>query len=112
MVEIRNYHFEPTRFDEYKRWAETLAVPYLRTKMDIVGFWVTSDIPPIHGGSLAHENVDPANVTWVIRWRDKTQRDKAWQELRSTPEWQSILALVPGGEQGYLRAEARFAIEL
>jgi hypothetical protein len=28
MFEIRNYHFDPARFDEYKKWAETLAVPY------------------------------------------------------------------------------------
>lgn len=33
MFEIRNYHFEPRLFEEYKTWAATLAVPYIRTKM-------------------------------------------------------------------------------
>ena len=113
MVEIRSYHFAPKRFDEYKKWAETLAVPYLRSKMDVVGFWLQSDIPPIYGGSLPRdESVTPANVTWVIRWRDREQRDKAWEELRSSSEWKSILALVPGGDASYLTAEAKFANEL
>ena len=32
MFEIRNYHFELARFHEYKKWAEALAVPYLKDK--------------------------------------------------------------------------------
>jgi hypothetical protein len=113
MVEIRNYYIEPGKFEEYKKWAETLAVPHLSTKMEIVGFWVASEAPPIYGGSLSYtEGVTPANVTWVIRWRDMDQRDHSWAELRSSPEWQSIQALLPGGDGSYLRAEARFATEL
>jgi hypothetical protein len=113
MVEIRDYHFAPDKLDEYRKWAETIGLPHLRTKMEIVGFWIANDIPPILDGSLAHDGgARPANVTWVIRWHDKAQRDRVWTELRSSPEWQSIVTQVPGGDGSYLRAEARFAAEL
>ena len=49
MFEIRNYHFEPAKFDEYKKWAETVAVPYLKGEMEVVGFWVNNEMAPIYG---------------------------------------------------------------
>jgi hypothetical protein len=51
-------------------------------------------------------------VTWIIRWRDKSQRDKAWKEFRSSREWHAILAQVPGGRASYFRTEAKFATEV
>jgi hypothetical protein len=81
--------------------------------MDIIGFWISDETDPEYGGSLpADENVQPANITWVIRWQDKAQRDQVWSELRSGSEWQSIIARVPGGRASYLRTEAKFATEL
>ena len=113
MFEIRNYHFEPTRFDEYKEWARTLAVPYLKGKMDVVGFWAINEMAPVYGGSLPQdETVGPANITWIIRWQDRAQRDKRWEELGSDPAWQAILAQVPGGRESYLRIEEKFATEI
>lgn len=113
MFEIRNYHFEPTRFDEYKKWAETSAVIYLKSKMDIVGFWVSNEMAPIYAGSLPQdENIGPANITWIIRWQDRAQRDKGWEELHSDPAWQAIMSQVPGGRESYLRTEVKFATEI
>ena len=113
MFEIRNYHFEPTHFEAYKQWAATLALPYLRGKMEVIGFWVTTDLAPEYGGSLPHDaQGSPANVTWIIRWPDKAQRDRAREALRSDPAWQAILAQVPGGRASYLRTEAKFATAL
>lgn len=110
MFEIRSYHFEPTRFDEYKTWAEMLAVPYIRTRMKLVGFWVSNGMEPEYGGSLPRdENIRPANVTWVIDWSDKAARDRAWTAFRADPGWVAILAQVPGGRPSYLRTEAKFA---
>ena len=40
MFEIRNYHYEPTKFDKYQTWATKEAVPYLREHLDLVGFWM------------------------------------------------------------------------
>jgi hypothetical protein len=34
MFEIRNYHYEPTKFDKYQTWATKEAVPYLREHLD------------------------------------------------------------------------------
>jgi hypothetical protein len=113
LFEIRNYHFEPTKFEAYKKWAATLAAPYLKRKMDVVGIWVNNEMAPEYGGSLPHdEGIRPANVTWIIRWQDKAQRDKATEERRSDPEWQAILSAVPGGRESYLRTEAKFATEI
>ncbi len=113
MFEIRNYHFEPTKFDEYKKWAETLAVPFIRGKMDVVGFWLNNEMAPEYAGSFPQdEKIGTANVTWIIRWQDKSQRDKAWEEFQSNPEWQAIFSQVPGGVESYLRIEAKFATEI
>ena len=113
MFEIRNYHFEPTKFEEYKKWAETLAVPYIKGKMQVVGFWVNNEMAPIYGGSLTQDkNVRPANITWIIRWQDRAQRDEAWEELHSDPAWQAIMSRVPGGRESYLRTEVKFVEEI
>ena len=113
MFEIRNYHFEPSKFDEYKPWAESLAVPFLKSKMEIVGFWVNNEMAPMYGGSHHQdENVSPANITWILRWQDRAQRDKAWDELHTDPEWQEIISQVPGGRESYLRTEVKFATEI
>jgi hypothetical protein len=113
MVEIRNYHFEPMKVAAYKKWAETLALSYIKSKMEVVGFWIINDMASEYGGSLPKdETVRPADITWVIRWQDKAQRDKVWEEVRSDPEWQTIVSQVPGGRASYLRTEAKFATEI
>ena len=81
--------------------------------MEIVGFWVNNDMAPLYGGSLPHdESVRPANVTWIIRWQDRAQRDRAWEELHSDAEWQAIISQAPGGRESYLRTEVKFATEI
>jgi hypothetical protein len=112
LYEIRNYWFDPTLFEEYKKWSRELAFPYIKEKMDVVGFWFKNDMPPEHDGSLPwYEGVVPSNVTWVIRWQDREHRDKAWEEL-GTVEWERIFSMVPGGSKSYLREEVKFAESL
>ena len=68
---------------------------------------------PQYGGVLSHDETEsPANITWIIRWRDRAERDKAWKELRSAREWRAILSKVPGGRASYLKTEAKFATEI
>ncbi len=113
MYEIRNYHFDPERIDQYKTWAKTVALPHLKSKMDVVGFWISDDTPAEYGGRLPRDAYGPpANVTWIIRWQDKNQRDAAWAELRASDEWKTIFGQVPGGPASYARTEAIFASEL
>ncbi len=113
MFEIRSYYFDPTRFDEYREWAEASAVPHLRRIHDVVGFWVNNDMAPIYGGSLPRdEEMHAANITWIIRWEDRAQRDRGTEERGSDPEWRAIFDRVPGGRASYLRTEVKFATEL
>ena len=108
IYEIRDYTFDAKLFDEYKVWAREQAIPYLREHLDIVGFWVNLDIAPeVEGEPL--DALSTANITWIIRWEDKAQRDMVSPTERGPAEsWQKIIAQVPGGRQSYRRTVVRF----
>ena len=113
LYEIRNYHFDPNYFEEYKKWSREVALPYFTNIWDIVGAWFKNDMPPIYGGSLKQdENVVPANMTWIIRWRDREHRDEEWARASASDEWKRIFSTVPGGTKSYLKTEAKFAEEI
>ncbi|WP_419934476.1 hypothetical protein [Candidatus Palauibacter sp.] len=75
IYEVRNYHFDPARFDEYAQIARGEYLRYLREHLDIVGFWVESGIPAEVRGAEQDE-LGSANITWVIRWASKAERDE------------------------------------
>jgi hypothetical protein len=109
LYEIRNYHYDPAYFEEYKKWVIKVGAPFFRSKWEVIGIWLKSDIPAIYGGSLPwDENVTPADMTWIIRWENMKHREEGWKEFWSE-EWQSIFSSVPGGTKSYLRTEAKFA---
>ena len=111
VLEIRNYHFNPALFTEYKEWARTGAVPYLSERLDVLGFWVaTNDPPEVRGEPL--DKIGAANVTWIIRWNDLAHRNKVLPRVLTSPEWKEIFSRVPGGSASYIRREARFAESL
>ena len=113
MIEIRNYHFDPELFDEYKPWAKSLALPYLRKKMDLIGFWVTNDEPvELKGSRVPDDMTPPSNITWAIRWEDKAQHDRVHAEWNADPEWSELMSKVPGGRASYHIVEVKFADEL
>ena len=108
IYEIRNYHFKPDLLDDYRAWAERDAIPYLSSKMDIVGFWITtSDEPELLGAPL--DELGIANVTWVIRWPSLEERHQRMPAALSGPDWDDVFSRVPGGADSYLRLEAKFA---
>jgi hypothetical protein len=107
IYEVRNYHFRPDLFADYKVWAKTLAIPYLSKHIDVVGFWVNTDDPPEVVGAPM-DAMGSANVTWVIRWRDLAHRNADWPATTSGAEWDAVLGQVPGGISSYLRLEAKF----
>ena len=110
LYEIRNYHYDPEYWEEYKKWATDVASPFFRSRWDIVGIWLKKDIPAQYGGSLPRdESITPANMTWIIRWKDMEHRDKAWADIAKTKEWGELFSTVPGGSKSYLRTEAKFA---
>ena len=109
LYEIRNYHYDPEYWEEYKKWAIEIAGPFFRSRWDIVGSWLIKDIPAQYGGSLPkNESIAPANITWIIRWKDMEHRDKAWADIAKTKEWEELFSTVPGGTKSYLRTEAKF----
>jgi hypothetical protein len=108
IFEIRNYHFEPKRLDEYKAWAREHALPYLRQNLDLVGFWANAaDEPEVLG--VPTDSLGTANITWIIRWDDLEQRNRRWGEVFTSEQWGQIFSRVPGGLDSYLRRESKFA---
>jgi len=113
LYEIRNYHYDPEYWEEYKKWAVEKAVPFFRSRWDLVGAWLKNDTPAIYGGSLPKDDsITPANLTWIIRWKDMDHRNKAWEDIVKTKEWEELFSTVPGGTKSYLRTEAKFAEEI
>ena len=45
-VEIRNYHYDPDKFEAYRNWAVDEAVPFLKANLDLVGFWLDNGEKP------------------------------------------------------------------
>ena len=107
--EIRNYHYDPKYFEEYKKWSIEIAAPFFRSRLDVVGIWFKNDMPVEYGGSLPRdENVIPANMTWIIRWKEKETRDRVWKEIFSSEELKNLPS-PPGGTKSFLREEVKFA---
>lgn len=108
MYEIRNYWIDPEHFEEWMNWFKTYTAPFFRKIMDIVAIYPSNDVPHAYSGFNPREDVTPANLTWILRWDSKEQRDKAWMGLRDNEEWQGILAERPGGAEYLKMIEAKF----
>lgn len=109
LYEIRNYHFKPERFEEYKAWAKDQALPFLSRELDLVGFWAGDD-NEVTGAAM--DELGSANITWIIRWPDRKTRDEQMATVFTGPEWEKIFEGVPGGLPSYLRMEAKFTEDL
>lgn len=110
LFEIRNYHFEPTLFEEYKSWAKDYALPFLDRKLDLVGFWATEGESDVTG--VAMDELGSANITWIIKWPDRASRDQTMSTLFTGQEWDNIFKHLPGGIDAYRRMEAKFTKDL
>ncbi len=107
IYEIRDYHYRPELFDDYKIWAED-AVPVLRAHMDVQGFWIDSGATPeITGTSPIDTPIGSANVTWIIRWSSRKAREVGMRSLLDNPDWRAVWAKHPD-PNGYLQMSARF----
>lgn len=112
MFEIRSYHYDPAKFDLYKKWAVDEAAPWLKANLDVVGFWLDSgDAPELTGSDPQVHPHGVANVTWIIRWDSKTVRDEEFAKTFGSEGWQAIWANHPDAD-GYLQMEARFTEEV
>ena len=107
IFEIRNYHYEPTLLTEYRAWAVSKALPYIRSHLDLVGFWVNLNEPAQIGGQPL-DDLGSATVTWIIRWQDMATRNRVMADVFGSDDWREIMAANPG-QQHYHRTEAKFA---
>tara|TARA_B110000908_G_C10051495_1_gene356400 strand:+ start:423 stop:770 length:348 start_codon:yes stop_codon:yes gene_type:complete len=108
IVEIRDYTIERDWLEEYKDWAEKMAVPWLKKNMDVIDFWVDDEIEAELDGS--DPRISPhgqPNVCWIIRWGSKEDRDRGFAAVQEHPEWQEIWSKHPN-ENAYLVMNARF----
>ena len=111
IYEIRNFYFEPSRFDAYKVWAKSKAMAYLKRNLNVLGFWAnTGPTPEVNGRAM--DELGSANITWIIGWDDISKRKATLDRVFATPEWQAIFADVPGGIASYLRTECKFTESL
>lgn len=107
IYEIRNYHYAPERLAEYRAWANDVALPYIRSHMDLVGFWVKTD-EPVEVSGKPQDELGAATVTWIIRWDSMAARNAGMREAFGGEAWRRIMDQNPGREN-YLRTEAKFA---
>ena len=111
IYEIRDYHYRKDLFEEYKAWAEE-AVPILKAKMDLVGFWIDAGIEPEVGGTKPMDSpIGYANVTWILRWESKEARDKLFPAAIASDEWKAVWAKHPDAN-GYEQMLSRYMDEM
>ena len=108
IYEIRDYHYRPDIFDAYRAWAEE-AVAVLKSKMDVVGFWIdTGEFEPGVAGSNPQKTENGwANVTWIIRWESREVREKEFNAAIESDEWKAVWAKHPDAN-GYRQMVWRF----
>ncbi len=111
LIEVRDYHYDPDRLDDYRRWAAE-AGPWLRARWNVSGFWVDGgEEGQLFGADPQPSPHGPANVTWTIRWSDRAERDAAWDALWEDDGWNDLWARHPGFE-GYRQLSVRFLEEV
>ncbi len=108
IVEIRDYTIDPAEFQAYKSWAVAEAAPWLKANLDVIDFWMDDGLEAEVTGSapVVSPNGQP-NVTWIIRWPSKAERDTEFGQFPQNPEWQKIWANHPCPD-AYLQMNARF----
>ena len=107
IYEVRDYHYRTDLFDAYKAWAEE-AVPVLKSQLDIVGFWIDSGMEPeVAGTDPMTPALGQANITWIIRWESKAQREQRFPEVIASKAWQEVWAKHPD-PNGYRQMLGRF----
>ncbi len=111
-VEIRNYHYDPAKFEPYRQWAVDEAIPFLKENLDVVGFWLSNgDEPEISGSDPMSPALGPANVTWIINWASREARQEGFQRVFGGEGWRRVWANHPDPD-GYRQIEARFMEEV
>lgn len=107
IYEIRDYHYLPEKFDAYKSWGDE-AVPVLKEILDVVGFYIDAGHEPeVTGSHPERPSIGYANITWIIRWANKAERDEKFGAIMRSPQWAAVWAKHPD-PNGYVQMLSRF----
>lgn len=111
IYEIRDYHYLPEKFEAYKAWGDE-AVPVLKEILDVVGFYVDAGVEPEANGTNPEKpSIGYANITWIIRWASKEERDEKFASAMQSPKWAAVWAKHPDPD-GYVQMLSRFTEEV
>merc|ERR1712176_626825 len=103
LYEVRNYFFEPSQFEVYTEWITRHAAPALKGLLpqfggEVLGIWIS--LPGVHAPPEYKESGEvmpkptactPTNVTWIIRWRNKEERDAGFQAALASERMVEVL---------------------
>jgi len=96
MYETRNYHYDPSQIDAYKKWAIELAIPFFKTNLEVVGFWIDNVEPPeLSGEAPMQLPLGSATVTWIIKWESMAARNQFRQHVLTGEKLQKDLEQPP-----------------
>jgi hypothetical protein len=113
IYEIRNYHFDKSKIEQYREWAKT-AVPIVEENFDLIGFYLEEDATSdgIQGSAPITLKHGQANVVWILRWESKEKRDEIWYGdfWETNQAWLDAWEKVPGGWDSYLHTQSNFAV--
>ena len=108
IVEVRDYTIEPDKFEVYHAWATEKAAPWLRSNLNLAGFWMDCGLEPELRGSNPQPPANgQANVCWIIHWDSYEQRQAEFRKIMSHDEWKAIWAEHPCPD-AYLQMNVRF----
>ncbi len=84
LYELRSYWIEPTLLEDYLDWANEQALPVLQGEhgFRLIGFWRVA--------AAEGSDDDPPNVTWMLAWRDREEREAQWAMARASAGWARI----------------------
>ena len=84
LYELRSYWIEPAQLEAYLDWSNEQALPILQGEYGfrLVGFWRLAD--------AEGADDDPPNVTWMLAWRDREEREDRWTAARASASWARI----------------------
>ena len=108
IYEIRDYTIEKRWFRKYVYWAENYFIPYAKDRIDLIDFWVYSDLDAEVSGKnpFKSPNVQP-NITWVAKFENMVERNNFYENLDNNPEWDEIWNKHPNPD-AYIHKNSRF----
>jgi len=80
----------------------------LKEILDVVGFYIDSGATPEATSSNPERpSIGYANITWIIRWDSKAERDAKFGDIMRSPQWAEVWAKHPDAN-GYVQMLSRF----